>query len=327
MTEGQSLYIGLDVGGTNIKAVLVDSDAQILADNAVPTQAKAGPEAVMAQMDELTRDLVEQADNRWSAVRAIGIGVAAWMNLTEGIVLRAPNLTGWVDIPLRQQMSECWQRSVLIENDANAAAWGEYVAGAGRGAHSMVLLTLGTGIGGGVIIDDKLVHGYTDTGGELGHMVIVDDGPECVCGNHGCLEALASGPGTVRRFVAAMQQWPDSILADKARAGELITAKDIYQHARAGDQLSREILRDTGRLLGIGVHNIIVAFNPQRVVLAGGMMAAGDLIIDPVKAEVKRRTFPYAVRCTEICWAELGTIAGALGAAGCATQQYPPACP
>ncbi len=319
------LYVGLDLGGTNIKGAVTTAEAQSLADETVPTLAQAGPEAVMSQMDDLARRLVAQAGAEWRDVAAVGIGVAAWLDYDAGLILQAANLAGWVDIPLREQMSQRLGKPVVVENDANAAAWGEYVAGAGRGAHSMALLTLGTGIGGGIIVHDRLLRGHSDTAGELGHTMIRDDGPECVCGNRGCLEAFASAPATVQRFIEAVRGGADSALAEKVRAGEAVTTEDIYQQAMAGDTLCRQTLQETARFLGIGVHNIIMAVNPQRIVLAGGMIAAGDLIMETVKAVVAERTLPYAARYTEIGRGQLGEIAGAIGAAGCAAREYPPA--
>ena len=320
---GSPLFLGLDLGGTNLKGVIVGPEGRPLAHSVVSTRSQAGVEAVLAQIGDLADRLVKQASANWSQVVALGVGVAAWINHESGLILRAANLAGWVDVPLRQRLSGALGKPAVVENDGNAAAWGEYTAGAGWGAHSMVLLTLGTGIGGGVVVAGSLLRGYTGTAGELGHLVILPDGPECVCGNRGCLEELASARATVRRFAEAVRAGAKSSLAAKVQEGAPLSARDICKHALAGDALSREILEETGRFLALGVHDIIVAFNPQRVVLGGGMAAAGDLIMEPLAQEVARRTLPYAARHTEIRWGELGELAGAIGAAGCAAAEYP----
>ncbi len=319
--KAKPLYLGLDLGGTNIKGVVATAEAQVLAGDVVPTEAQAGPAVVIRQMEELAYRLVEQTGTDWAEVEAVGVGVAAWLNHEEGLVFRAANLTGWIDIPLREEMSHSLGKPVVVENDGNSAAWGEYVAGAGRGAHSMVLLTVGTGVGGGVVINDSLLRGYTGMAGELGHIVIQPDGPECVCGNRGCLETFASATAVVQRFEETVHQGAASTLAQSVLAGEPITSRDIYEQALAGDALSLTALQDAGQFLGIGVHNLIAAFNPQRVVLAGGMIAAGELILEAVRREVAVRTLPYAARYTKICRGELGKMAGAIGAAGCAVRR------
>jgi glucokinase len=200
----------------------------------------------------------------------------------------------------------------LLENDANAAAYGEKWAGVGRNVNNLVLFTLGTGIGGGVIIDGKVLHGFNDVAAELGHQVVFADGRLCGCGNHGCIEAYASAPATVRRMKEAIAAGRKTILKGD------FEAEDISKAALKGDQTAREIMEETGRLLGVVATNMLHIFNPQMVVFDGGMTAAGDLLLLPIRDEIKKRAFKASQEGVQIVFGELGSNAGLVGAAGCA---------
>jgi glucokinase len=234
------------------------------------------------------------------------------LNLRQGIVLFSPNLPCMNGAPLLDLVRAEIQVPCILENDANAAAYGEKWAGVGRGVNSLVLFTLGTGIGGGVIIDGKVLHGFNDVAAELGHQVVYANGRLCGCGNHGCIEAYASAPATVRRMKEAIAAGRKSILK-----GDFESA-DITRAAREGDELAREIMDETGRLLGVVATNMLHILNPEMVVFVGGMTAAGDQLLTPIRDEVKKRAFKASQEGVQIVFGELGANAGMIGAAGCA---------
>ena len=312
------LYIGLDLGGTNIKGVLIDPSAHVIASADTATEREGGGAHVVARMTGLARQLLDKADTPLDRVVGVGVGAPGFLHHEKGLMLQPVNFPGWRDFPIRDLLGEALGKPVVLEKDSNAAAWGEFQAGAGRGSRDMALLTLGTGIGGGIIVNGQLLRGHTDVGAELGHVPVVQGGRRCGCGNLGCLEAYACATATVARFTEAVRGGAESSLAERVLAGAQITAKQICEHARAADALSLEILEETGRFLGVGVYTIIVTVNPECVVLGGGMIAAGELIMDAVRAEVARRVIPRVRENTRIVFAELGNLAGAIGAAGCA---------
>ncbi|MHC5035594.1 MAG: ROK family protein [Planctomycetota bacterium] len=226
----------------------------------------------------------------------------------------SPNLPGWHDIPLRRMVQSGVGLQTVLDNDANVAALGEQWVGAGRGASSLVLLTLGTGIGGGIVLDGRIWHGGAGVAGEIGHMSIDPAGPVCGCGNHGCLEAHASATAMVRRMREAIEGGARSSLA--SRLADLAAA-DIHQAALAGDEAARQNVEETGRYLGVGVSNIMHILNPQVIVMSGGVTAAGDMLMAPLLDEVRKRTLAASQKDVRICFAELPNDAGIIGAARC----------
>jgi len=230
------------------------------------------------------------------------------------VILFSPNLPCLNDIPIRDLVSEQLGVPVVLENDANAAAWGEKWAGAGKGAHSLVMFTLGTGIGGGIIIDDEIIHGSNNVAAELGHQTIIWDGEKCACGNIGCVERYASCPGMVRRMEAAIARGEPSKLSGDFEAA------DITKAAQAGDETARRIVEETGRMLGTVATNMMHILNPQMVIFAGGMIAAGDLLLNPIRDEVEKRALEASKEGCQVVFARLGGDAGLIGAAGCALK-------
>jgi len=305
------------LGGTTIKTAVVDGTGRIVHWTGVETGAAEGPEAVIGRICTSVRQVLEESKITTRDIRGIGLGTPGPLDTRTGVVLDAVNLPRWKNVPLVEIISKETGVAATLDNDANAAAWGEYWAGAGKEVRSMVMLTLGTGIGGGVVIEDRLLRGATDTAAELGHTTINFDGPLCNCGNHGCVEAYASSPNTVRRFKEALAAGSDSSLRDRVQQGEEITTKLMHEEALKGDALCRQTLEDTGRYLGIGITNFIHTVDPERVVLSGGMIAAGDMIMAPLREEMKKRTFPVPAERVQVVWATLGDFAGVIGAAGC----------
>jgi len=312
--------VGVDLGGTNIKAGCLDDEAQVLSHLSITTEARSGPDAVMDRIAQAAWQAVQQAGLSVVDVLAVGVGAPGTIDFDTGVVTIAPNLPGWNDVPLRQGVADRLEAATVIENDANAAAYGEYWAGAGAQADPMVLLTLGTGIGGGIIIGGQLLHGASGAGAELGHMVIRFGGRRCGCGNQGCLEAYASATGLVARFKEAAEAGAEGTLAARARRGTEVTSEGIYQEAVAGDKLCRKMMEETGVLLGYGITSIVHALNPQRVVLSGGMIGAGEMLMEPACRTVAEMAFPLSQKPLEIVFAQLGGDAGFIGAAGCALR-------
>lgn len=309
------LAVGIDVGGTNTKGLVADSRGEVLSELAVETRAAEGRERVISLIYESIQRLLQDTGLTLSDISGIGVGFPGELELPLGIVRAAPNLPGWNCVPLREQLQERFPTKVCLDNDANAAALGEYRYGCGRGIRNMVFFTLGTGIGGGLILDGQLFRGSRGMGAELGHMTVEPNGPTCGCGNAGCLEALVAAPSVLRRAREGLSRGVRSALREAVGGqDELLTVSLIARVAREGDPFAREILADAGRYMGIGIANVINIFNPEMVVLGGGMVNAGDLILGPARSEASKRALPSLAERVEIREAALGERAGCLGA-------------
>jgi len=315
-------FIGVDLGGTNIKAGLVTEKAKVIVKTSLATEAPNGPDHVLNRIVMAVNEVIRRSGLDGDRIAAIGVGSPGTLDTKTGVVLYPPNLPGWRNVPLIEYVEKKTGIRAVLENDANAAAYGEYWAGAAKGADPVVMFTLGTGIGGGIIIDGRLVHGNTDAGGELGHIVIEVEGRKCACGNRGCLERYASANAMAMRFAEAVAAGEQSSLAAKVDNGDEVTSKMIYEAALAGDDLANRIMWETGMFLGVGVVNMLHTINPARVVLAGGLAAAGDLLMRPVLETVEKRALPDTQRDCVICFATLGEDAGLIGAAGCALAAF-----
>ncbi len=310
--------IGIDIGGTNCVVGAVAADgSRVVGDHSQATDAARGPDAVIA-------DLIAMATQTMATVRAadssaeilgVGIGAPGPLDIARGIVLLTPNL-GWTNLPLRARLAEGLGIAAALENDANCAVQAECWVGAAQRGQYVIGLTLGTGIGGGIVIDGTLYHGASGAAAEFGHHVIDMNGPLCGCGNHGCLEAFASGLNIARRARELLAQSGPGKLRDLAGGDpERITAELVYEAAAAGDLVAQRVADDTARYLGIGVANFLNIFNPDIVVILGGVIHAGDALFAPLRREVAARAFkPAADACTIIPGA-LGGLAGVYGAA------------
>ncbi|MGQ0538222.1 MAG: ROK family protein [Gemmatimonadaceae bacterium] len=318
--------IGVDLGGTNISvAALDDSGAQTHGLRHEPTRADQGPEAVVERMvrmiDTAIAETIAETGVRRSAFRGVGVGAPGPLDRERGMVLVAPNL-GWHNLPLRDIIAQQVGLPATLDNDANCATLGEWWLGAARGGRNVVGMTIGTGIGGGLILDGKLYHGSTDIAGEIGHMTIDSTGRWCKCGNYGCLEQYASGPAIARRAREALTADSDSTM-HRLVAGDLdrLTAQLVYDAAKQGDMLALEVVHETARFLGAGVANLLNIFNPDVVVIAGGVTAAGDALFEPLEREVRRRAFKAAVDAVRIVPGVLPGTAGIVGAVATFKQQ------
>jgi len=304
-------YAGVDLGGTNLKLGLVSAEGDLVLRHSAATEADRGPDHVLARIADAVRALCDAASIGLTDISAVGLGAPGPVDWKAGAVVFAPNLSGWRDVPARDRLREHLGRPVVLENDANAAAYGEFRCGAGRNVRNLVLLTLGTGIGGGIVLDGRLFRGPNDMGAELGHMVVHHGGRRCGCGNRGCLEAYASATAVVARMREALQDGERSRLAD----ADDLTCEDIFTAAGAGDELAKRVVRETADYLASGITSILHVLNPEMVALTGGMMGAGDSFLNAVRRRVRESAFERASSACEISWSTLGGDAGILGAA------------
>lgn len=303
------IAIGIDVGGTAIKAGVVSEAGQILARESLETRTGEGPDAIIQQLAGLANRLRCEG-----VVSAIGVGMPGTLDAKRGIVHAAPNLPGWVEYPLVQNLTAAMGLPAFLENDANCAALGEYARGAGSGMQHMVLLTLGTGVGGGIILHGRLWRGADGSAGEWGHVIVQSGGRRCNCGQLGCLEAYASASNTALRAFEAVQSGRPTLLTRAYRDGA-IESQDIVEAAQAGDELASEIWTETCHYLAVACINIQHSVNPQRIVLGGGMSKAGSFLLEGVQAEVLRIGSRIVGRLPEVRLATLGNDAGFVGAA------------
>jgi len=305
--------LAIDIGGTKLALGLVDAEGKILQRDEIPTRATEGPERVLARLVELARAMRGRATPS-HAIRRVGIACAGPLDREAGLILNPPNLPGWTRIDLVELVERALGLPAVLDNDANAAALGEFRYGAGRGARSLVYLTVSTGIGGGIILDGRLWHGFGDSAGEIGHMTIDPAGPPCGCGNQGCLEALASGPAIARSAREALQGGRPSRLRDLPE----VTAADVVRLACEGDPLAAEVWAAAVHALALGVGAAITILAPERVIIGGGVAQAGDALFVPLRREVRQRVKLVAVESVPILPAALGRDVGILGAAALA---------
>ena len=319
-----SHYVGVDLGGTNLSAAVVDTDTGALTGlRKVPTLAREGHDAVMARMADLVESAIAASGLPKSQIGGIGIGVPGVLDLARGLTLFLPNLPGtWPGVPLRNTIAQRVGRPTELLNDVRSMTLAEWTFGAGRGVDTIACFAIGTGIGGGLIINGRLHLGIGGTAGELGHQVIDMNGPPCGCGSRGCLEALASGPAIIAMGLKAVAQGLTTRIGELA-AYDLnrVTPEVIAQAAREGDGTAQDIYETAGFYVGIAVSNVLVAIGPRKVVIGGGVAQAGNLLLDPIRRTVKERVHVMPVEQVEIVPAALGTSAGLIGAALWARQQ------
>ena len=310
--------LGIDIGGTNLVVGAVAEDGSALqALRSETTRPEEGSDAVLRRLGAMGRAVMDETRTLVPGATFAGAGVGAPgpLDTKRGVVLLTPNL-GWVNLPLRQLVQDALGVPAAIDNDANCAVLGECWMGAARGAKDVIGITIGTGIGGGIVVNGRLYHGASDCAGEIGHTTVEVNGRRCKCGNYGCLEAYASGPAIARRAVEAIEAGQPSKLPDYVDGAlEKITAQTVYQAAHDGDELAEEVVGDTAKFLGAGIANMINIFNPEIVVVFGGVTYAGEHLFGPLRREVAKRAFKPAVAVCRIVPAELIGTAGVYGAA------------
>jgi glucokinase len=308
--------VGLDMGGTNIRTAAVSRDGEVLLMLRAPARAKGTAAETVENISTQVLALQDSARRQGlGRTLAIGVAVPGPLNVRTGVVYAAPHVKAWRSFPLRRRLEHALGRTVIVENDANAWALGEYWRGAARGCKNVVLLTLGTGVGGGLIVDGKLVHGRSGMAAELGHVFVEANGMPCDCGARGCLEAYASASGLCGLLKQRLQleeaQLPPKYLD---RGGEF-SARGLTRAARSGDPIAIEMFEVAGRFLGVAIASFINIFNPEMVVIGGGVAGALSLMRPAMTREVKARAFAAAVAQTRIVKAALGPEGGVVGAA------------
>ena len=309
-------YVGIDLGGTNIVAGVVDENYNIISKASTKTNCPRPEKEIADDMAKMALQAVKNANLEISDIEWIGIGTPGIANSATGIIERANNL-GFVNTPMVKYIKETIDKPVFIENDANAAAYGEFVAGAAKEARNAICVTLGTGVGAGIIIDGKIYSGSNYAGAEIGHTVIEVDGAECSCGRKGCFEAYSSATGLIRMSKEAMEKNPDSIMNKMAQEkGGKVTARTSFDAMRAGDKSAKEVVDKYIKYLAAGIANTINIFQPDILCIGGGVCNEGDPLLLPVKALVENEDFAKnSEKRTEIVIAKLGNDAGIIGAA------------
>jgi glucokinase len=315
-------YLGIDLGGTNIKSGVVDDLGRTLSFIHIETEAELGPEVGLNHLADAAQRAVESSGLTWDDIRAVGLGSPGTMDIQAGLLLEPPNLPGWDNWPIRQKLAERLGKQVVLQNDANAAAYGEYWVGAGRDAQSLVLFTLGTGIGGGIIDHGRIVEGRHSHGGECGHIIIQTENARlCSCGKYGHLEAYASATSLVKRAHEALARAPSALLHN-ALAKNRLTSRAIAEAAAAGDALAQRLVRETAHYLAVGAVSLMHTIDPDVVLFSGGMIAAGPSFLDAIREDIRAMAFPVPAAKTRIEYAQLGGEAGVIGAAGCARMAH-----
>ena len=322
------IAIGIDIGGTNTKTVLAAEDGSVLSSQQNPTPATNDESAesignllVKNLKDFLDSDETKSALSGVSAdIAGIGIGVAGIIDRQKGEVIQSPNISNLNGVPLRARFEKEFNLPVVVENDANAYAYGEKWVGAGKDLDNFVLLTLGTGLGGGIIYKGSLYEGPV----EIGHMTIVPSGRYCTCGSYGCLESYASGRAIVERVISSLEKGADSMLTERCNGNFYkVTSELIYNTALDGDSLSREVFREAGQFLGIGIANLINILGLEAVIIGGGLIGAWDMFVEELKKEAMKRAFKPLTANIKILKSSLEENAGSIGAAGFLLKKTP----
>lgn len=303
--------IGVDLGGTQLRAVRIDRDGQMLAYERTDTAASGGPEQVIAQIETLITAVTVGVQH--DEISGIGVGTPGPLDPFNGIVLEAPNLKGWINVPLKAILTERTGLPVKVGNDANVAALGEWRFGCGRGCRDFIYVTISTGIGGGVISDRRLLLGRKGIAGEVGHMTIQTNGPLCGCGNFGCWETVASGTALARYTASALEHGRPSLITELA-AGMPVEGRHVAAAAAQGDPLASTIMQHEGELIGVGLVNLLHLYSPERIALGGGVMKSFALLESHARRVIAERAMP-PYRDVPIELAQLGDNVGVLGAA------------
>jgi glucokinase len=307
--------IGVDFGATDVKIGCFDSQLKLRNRSVVSTDADLGPESVVERIVVAIEQLVGEAGFGPESIVAAGIGTPGPADYENGIIIRAANLP-FRNTPIRQMLSTRLNCPVAFDNDANVACWGEFTAGAGKGVKDMIFITLGTGVGGGIISGGRLIHGCGGNSSEIGHIIMVPDGRPCGCGQRGCVEAYASASQTALRATEALEAGEPSSLKSVLDEQGQITCRDVYEHLQSGDALAKRITDETARLLGVLCVGLFHVTEPSRIVFAGGMIAAGAVLLDRIRYYFDQEMWAMKKEPVEIVFSSLGENAGITGAAG-----------
>lgn len=314
------MIIGIDLGGSKIEVGLINHQFEVVAKARTLTKAKAGPKAIISQLCQLIDQMDKASPDQ---ITGLGVGVPGEIPPLSGLVLSAPNL-GWVNLPLKEILTQRYNWPIAIDNDVNCSALAESKLGLGNGKESLIFIAVGTGIGGGIVLNRQLMRGQNGSAGEIGHMIMLNGGPKCSCGNYGCLEALASGTAIIRQVKNHLKRKIPSIIPQLVKDRlEDIDVSLIAQANEMGDSLSHKILNKAGHYLGLGVANLINILNPQIVVLDGGVIKAAPSLIELIRNTAKQRTLKAAQDNLEIAPSSLNGQAGIIGAALLLANEIP----
>ena len=305
--------IGIDMGATHLAMVIADAAARVIAEIETPFDVNQGPEICLKGVDEQVRVLARQAGLRLEDILTVGVGVPGPIAGDGGAVIEPPIMPGWHDYPIRDHLQRCWERPVSLNNDAELGALGEWAYGAGRSESDLIYIKVGSGVGAGLILNDCIYRGATGTAGEIGHITIDEHGPECRCGNRGCLEAAAGGRAIARQAQAAVKRGQGTQLS-AIKPVDKITASDVAAAARRGDLVSQKIVAEAGYRLGTAIAGLVNVLNPGMVVVGGGVAQTGDLLLEPIRQAVRGRTLKAAGQSVRITAALLGRRSSCMGA-------------
>lgn len=320
--EQELPVLAVDLGGTKILTAIVSDNGEMLARQYLLTRADEGPESVIDRLLSAIEHILSQGNIGSSGVGSISIASAGAIDVEKGVITLSPNLPAWRDVPLRDIVKERLGIDTFVLNDASAAALGEHRFGAGKGVNNLVFVTVSTGIGGGIIIDGRLYSGASGCAGEIGHMTVDVNGPGCSCGNVGCWETLASGGAIARDATRRISQGEQSSLTEMVKGGtENITAEEVSLAARAGDNLALDVISRAAGYFGVGIVNLVNIFNPEMVIVGGGVAKMGDILLEPARQMVRERAYQLAADAVRIVPARLGDDSGVFGAAVFAFEQ------
>ncbi len=306
--------IGVDVGGTNVKIALVDLDGKIAYSNTVPTRAEMGYEAGVNNIKQAIKDIMQESNQTNKTIEAIGFGLPGQIDYKEGIVKNLPNIPGWVNIPLAKMIEDEFSIPTRLDNDVRCAALGELNFGAGKGCENLICITVGTGIGSGIILNGKLVRGAANAAGEIGHIKMeMNGGPLCGCGDYGCFEAFASGPAIVTMAKEYISGGKSAKYKEMATDG-IITPYIVAQAALQGDTVSIQIFKQIGKIIGIGLASVVNLLNPEKIIIGGGVADAGEILLEPIRKTIQDRAMPIQAASLQVVPAQLANAAGVIGA-------------
>lgn len=309
-------YLGIDLGGTNIKSGVVDDQGRALSRASAPTHADHGGDEGVESLAEAGRRAVEASGVGWERIAAVGLGTPGTMDIDAGMLIEPPNLPGWENLPVRARLEAKLNKPTVLQNDGNAAAFGEYWAGAGRGARSLVMFTLGTGVGCGIVVDGSILQGRHSHGGECGHIIVeMENGRRCSCGAMGHLEAYASATAVVKRALEALavDSTPSAL---RSIDPDELDSRAVFTAAEAGDPIAARIMNETAYYLAVGATCLMHTIDPDVVLFGGGMIAAGPPFLATIQQHVHKLAFPIPAARTRVEFALLGGDAGFIGAAG-----------
>lgn len=312
------IFAGCDLGGTNIKAGLVNIESgEVILSDSTPTKARQGSESVMARMADLISGLIKKSNIQKEDIGGVGISAPGVIDLNTNTTKFLPNLySEWRNVPVGEWMSSRLELEISMLNDVRAITYGEWAFGAGKGVDSIACFAVGTGVGGGLVVNNQLVLGFGGTAGELGHQTVDLNGPQCGCGNYGCIEVFSSGPAIAAEAARGVRQgWSTKIVDLIGNDLNKLTPEVVAKAAEMGDKFALSVWERAGKYLGIGVANVLICVGVKRVVIGGGVGEAGELLLRPIRNEVRNRVFMMPVDQVEIVNAKLGTKAGIVGMA------------